>query len=240
VNREPWTLDDDEGAVLLPPRSTHVAGVKCVLFRRAAGRARTRSFWLGHGWALGKALCGGGCDADLESESLHPGLEPLPLNGGIVLELEESGAWVVVENTVGEQMPRDVQELWVQRRSWLCWTLSVGRAWSTGRRGRFALGARRPLAPRRGRCSQVGLFAFRPDDASRPTHDWPAQLQPYTQVPRGREAGPVDPISAMGTMSSHRNLGTTRLDETKRQDPQLADAGDREPERDCLDGERAE
>ena len=55
-------------------------------------------------------LCSRGCDADVEAEILDPALEPLRLNRGIVSELEELGTGVVIEGTVGEQVPGDVQD----------------------------------------------------------------------------------------------------------------------------------
>ena len=52
-------------------------------------RRWARDFWVCRSRALGKALGGSGCDADLESESLDPALEPLRLDGGIVSELPQ-------------------------------------------------------------------------------------------------------------------------------------------------------
>jgi len=92
---------------------------------------------------LGKELCGSGCDADLESESLDPALEPLRLNGGIVSELEESGAGVVIESTVGEQVPRDIQDGVRNGDGGLVGPSSSGEPGVLGREV-GALGARRP------------------------------------------------------------------------------------------------
>jgi len=59
---------------------------------------------------VGETLCSSWGDADLEAEVFNPVLEPLRLNSRIVSELEESGARVVIESTVGEQVPGDIQD----------------------------------------------------------------------------------------------------------------------------------
>ena len=59
---------------------------------------------------VGEPLCRSWGDADVEAEVFDPALEPLRLNRWIVSELEESGARVVIEGTVGEQVPGDIQD----------------------------------------------------------------------------------------------------------------------------------
>jgi hypothetical protein len=95
-------LAGSPGVDAWPPTPPLVAGVKCILFRRTAGRARTTG--------VGEALCSSWGDADLEAEVFDPALEPLRLNSWIVSELEESSTRVVIESTVGEQMPGDIQD----------------------------------------------------------------------------------------------------------------------------------
>lgn len=55
-------------------------------------------------------LCRSPGQRDFEAESLDPALEPLRLNRGIVAQFEEARAGVVVEGTVGEQVPGDVDQ----------------------------------------------------------------------------------------------------------------------------------
>src|ERR1035441_2627662 len=94
----------------IPVLQPIVAGVKCILFRRTAGRARTRCLSAAPTTGVGEALCSSWGDADLEAEVLDPALEPLRLNRWIVSELEESSTRVVIEGTVGEEVPGDVQD----------------------------------------------------------------------------------------------------------------------------------
>ena len=58
----------------------------------------------------GEALCSSWVDTDLEAEVLDPALEPLRLNCWIVSEFEEPSTGVVIEGTVGQQMPGDIQD----------------------------------------------------------------------------------------------------------------------------------
>ncbi len=58
----------------------------------------------------GTRLCSRRCEADVEAGVLDPVPEPLRFNFGIVSELEELRARVLIEGAVGQQMPGDVQK----------------------------------------------------------------------------------------------------------------------------------